>query len=331
MRRPLFNRLYHGRYLLGLCVIFALFLASAPFVDADTSPGLVVTDEGPGVVNTVGVTASAGGTCADVYEAQQANGTAMCPVSSWPEPGGQWQPTLAIDEGDTLRFTFTSPVSDVTYASTTDSPIGLTTPEGAPAPNRTIIPPSNATSSANADVWTAPIPNPLSPLAASAVTFAVVARDATEYHDYSLSIEKPYCVEPGVPLMPGTFTCPIHPAQPSPGSGGSSSGRPPQYPQPTITKDTSNPHPVIHIMSVQHQVGHRYRVTVFVSSPGSLVLTWFQRSRRIARFSRWLAGKRTVFDVQVMTRRGHSRLKVDATFHAQDGAAAQPVTAFTDL
>jgi hypothetical protein len=316
--------------MLGLLPVLVLW--SASLAKADTAPTLVVTDEGPGVVNPVGVTADIGGNCANVYEAQQGNGAATCPAGSWPEPGDWQSPILAMEEGDTLRLTFSAPVSEVSYASTTDYPTGLTNPEGTPVPNTDIITPGSATPSANPDVWTAPIPNPLSPRAGSAVPFAVVARDATEYHDYSIRIESPYCVEPGVPLMPGVKICPMHPAQPPPGShkyqeeGGMSQSSPTM-----TTPEPQKPRPVIHVMRVRHQGGRRYRLTVFASSPGKLVLTWYQHSHRIARFSRLLTRKRTTFDVLVTARRGHSHLTIDALFQAQHGGAAETMTAFADL
>lgn len=309
----------------GLGLLVALVLGIAPLARADTAPGLVVTDEGPGVVNTAGVTAVVGGTCADVYEAEQANGKTLCPAASWPDPGTWGSPTLAMDEGDVLRLTFSVPVSDVTYASTTNYPAGLTNPDGTSVPNVNIIAPVSATPTANPKVWNAPIPNPLSPLAASAVPFAVVAQDATEDHDYSLTIQKPYCVEPGTVLTPGTFTCPIPPGGGTlPGRGTPKSTSPGEPSQESTSKSA-----VVRIVSVRRQGNHRYRVTVSVSGPGHLVLTWFEHTHRIAQFSRSLTTDRATFDVRVMSGR-HVRLKIDATFRSKDGNIAKPVTVFAE-
>jgi hypothetical protein len=333
MRRPRY--LSHRRSLLRvLGLLSVLVLGSASLANADTAPTLVVTDEGPGVVNTVGVTANTYGTCAYAYEARQGNGAATCPAASWPEPGSQWPPILAMDEGDTLRLTFSSPVSEVIYASTTDYPTGLTDPSGEEVPNVNIIEPIHAKPTASPDVWTASIPKPLSPLASSAVPFAVVARDATEYHDYSLSIEKPYCVVQGEPLTPGTFRCSLSPSNgpgPGPNAGGTheNSGSLPQHSSTTTAGGTIT-RPVIRIMNVRHLGGDRYRVTVFASRPGRLILTGFQRFRRIARFGRWLKSSRTAFSIRMMAKGVHPRLRIDATFDAEGGGIAT-ATVYTRL
>jgi hypothetical protein len=327
MRRPLFNRLQRGGYLLlGLYAIFALSLASASFADADTPPGLVVTDEGPGVVNAVGITASVGGVCADVYEAEQANGTALCPANSWPAAGGSWSPTLTLSEGDTLRLTFGAAVSSVTFASTTNYPPGLTTPSGTAVLNSNVIPPSSATATADPDVWTVHIPNPLSALASSPVAFAVVARDATEDHDYSFSIQKPHCVGPNEASAPGTFPCGVPPGGGLPGSSNPSEGS--TKGSGSVQGNTTSERPEVRIVSVKPQGDHRYRVAVLASGPGKLNLVWFQHARRIAQLNRWLTGPRNIFYVQVKATK-HARLKIYGTFQAQGGGVA--TTAFTGL
>jgi hypothetical protein len=327
MRRLIFNP-YHGRcLLLGLCVIFVVSLASASFADADVAPSLVVTDEGPGVVNTVGITAGTSGTCAYVYEAEQANGGAMCPTGSWPGAGGQWLPTLTLSE-DTLRLTFSAPVSDVTLASTTNYPPGLTTPSGTSVPNSNMIPPTSATATSDPDAWTVHVPNPLSALASSPVAFAVVARGATEDHDYFFSIQKPHCVGPNESSVPGTFPCGLPPGGGLHG-GSTSSGNSTQQGSGSVAQGhTTGEQPSIHIVSVKQHGYHHYRVAVLASGPGRLNLVWFQHARSVARLSRWITTRRTTFNVQVRANQ-HARLNIDATFHAQGGGVAR--TAFAGL
>jgi hypothetical protein len=270
MRRLLITCLDRGRYsFLGLCTIVALSLARVSFADADAAPGLVATDEGPSVVNTIGVTASVGGVCADVYEAEQANGAALCPANSWPGAGGQWLPTLTLSEGDTLRLTFSASVSNVTFASVTNYPHGLTTPSGTSVLNSNIIPPATATATPNPAVWTVHVPDPLSVLASSPVTFAVVAHDATENHDYFLSIQKPHCVGRNEPSVPGTFPCGLPPGGGRHG-GSTSPQSPTQGPGSVTQGHAGSERPSIHIVSVKHQGDHRYRVTVLASGPGRL-------------------------------------------------------------
>lgn len=328
MRRAPSSLLPYGWYLLlALCAIIALSLARVSLASADRAPSLVVTDEGPGVVNTVGVTANVGGTCAEVYEAQQANGSAICSANSWPGAGSQWLPTLTLSEGDTLRLAFSASVSNVTFASVTNYPPGLTTPSGTPAPNSNVIPPSMATITTNPDAWTAHIPNPLSGLASSPVTFAVVARDATEDHDYFFSIQKPHCVGPNETSPPGTFPCGLPPGGRR-HVGNATPQNPTQQPSSGTPGHTNSESPKIKIVNVEHLGDHRYRVAVFASGPGKLSLVWFQHARRIAQLSRRLTKQHTTFTVQVRANE-HARLKIDATFHAQGGGIAR--TAFAGL
>jgi hypothetical protein len=310
----------NARYLLlGLGLTLALSLCGASVVAADVVPSVVVTDEGPGVVNTTGVNAGVGGTCTDVYEAQQANGIASCSAASWPGPGGQWSPTLTISEGDTLRLTFSGPVSDVTVASTTNYPVGLMDPSGKPVPNSDIISPTSATATANPTTWTVQVPNPLSALASSPVPFAVVADDAGEAHDYYLSIQKPHCYGTNEASQPGSFPCGIPPGVAAPGEP-VSIGSPPG--------PGSTPHsgsagqPSIRILGVKRERAGHYRIVVIASGAGTLNLVWLQHTRRVARLSRALAAGRTVFDARVGAVSG-ARLRVVATFRARGGGVAR--------
>lgn len=319
--------------MLGLMAVLTFAsLMGASLACADIAPVLAVTDEGPGVVNNVGVAASLGGTCAHLYEAQQANGVSPCPETSWPGPAGQWSPTLTISGGDVLRLTFASPVNNVSFASTTNYSLGLTTPEGMPVPNSNVVPPTSATPTASPEVWTASIPNPLSSLASSPVTFAVVAQDAVEDHDYVLSIQEPHCVSQNEPLTPGTFPCPLAPGYTSGGSQEPKNTSPVNSPQKssTVNGPMSKLRPAVHIVSVKQQPNHRYLVTVIASSAGKLTLAWYQGRHLIARFGTRLMAKRTVFDVKIIVRQ-HTRLRVRATFRNQVGEVARQVTVFTAL
>jgi hypothetical protein len=115
---------------------------------------------------------------------------AACPTATWPSLGGIWAPTEYVAGGDALSFTFTSPVSAVAVASTSNWAPGQFTPSNEPIRNYDVVGPTSATPTSEATTWHFTLPT-LNLQAMNGFTFSVVAEDSAGYHDYPFSIRTP--------------------------------------------------------------------------------------------------------------------------------------------
>lgn len=115
---------------------------------------------------------------------------AACPPGTWPSLGGVWAPTEHAAGGDTLRFTFSSPVSAVSVASTSNWTPGQFLPSGEPIRNYDVVGATSAAPTSEATDWLFTLPA-LNLQAMNGFTFSVVAEDGSGYHDYPFSIRTP--------------------------------------------------------------------------------------------------------------------------------------------
>ena len=137
--------------------------------------------------------ASARGSCADIYDAPEANGEGgTCGAGAWPGPGGDWGAALEVASGDRLLFHSRVALASVAVAATENFPLSLTTPDGQRVRNETVVGPLRAEPTDAAHTMHALTLPPLNPRARNGLAFAVVttAGDGTQRH-YGLSIRTP--------------------------------------------------------------------------------------------------------------------------------------------
>jgi hypothetical protein len=203
-----------------LIVFWVLMLGLVARADADVMSVVVSNLGQPGLESTVPqppvITTDRGG-CANVFDADQANGVAECPAGTWPAPDAGWGPGVDVSAGDTLQLSFSSGVSAVTVAVTSQLPLGgLTDPSGVHHLNVNLLGPQPATPTSDPLVWSVAIPDPtlITRQAMGApAPFSIVATDAQGSHDFALSVLSPrydneatHCGAPGHPMPQG---CPI--------------------------------------------------------------------------------------------------------------------------
>jgi hypothetical protein len=140
----------------------------------------------PVIVGQPPLTVASSGTCEAPFTVAT---QAACPPGTWPALGTTWGPIEDVAGGDELQLTFSSPVSIVTVASTSNYTPGLTNPSGQPVPNYDVLAPASAQPT-SATVWQLTLPS-LDVRAAGGYTFSVVAADTSGDHDYSLTIASP--------------------------------------------------------------------------------------------------------------------------------------------
>ena len=114
----------------------------------------------------------------------------VCSRGTWPSLGKKWAPTVNISGGDALSLLFSSPVSAVSVASTSNWRPGQFTPSHEPILNYPVLGPTTATPSAEPTSWLVNLPQ-MNPQATNGYTFSVVAKDNRGYHDYRLAIRTP--------------------------------------------------------------------------------------------------------------------------------------------
>ena len=172
---------------LGLAMVTLLVLPAPAVaelrVESAGQPGMISSAPQPPVV------VSARGSCADVYDAPEANGEAgACGPGAWPGPGGDWGAVLEVAGGDRLLVHSDVALESVEVAATTNFPPGLTTPDGTPVRNETefgpvLAEPTGAAQTTHA-VTLSRVPR------AEAFAIVTTAADGSHRH-YALSIRKP--------------------------------------------------------------------------------------------------------------------------------------------
>ena len=133
---------------------------------------------------------SARGSCADIYDAPEANGEGgTCGPGAWPGPGGDWGAVLEVASGDLLRVHSGVALGSVEVATTENFPAGLAPPGGNPTRNETVLGPLRAEPTDAAQTTHAVTLPPLNPRAGND---AIVTRsaDGSRRH-YALSIRTP--------------------------------------------------------------------------------------------------------------------------------------------
>lgn len=246
-------------------VLAAVTVALAVASPARAAPASlsVTNDAQPGLASSVpqaAITVGSRGSCASLPDVAQANGApSPCPAGTWPTMGASWGPQMDVAAGDTLRLTLAAPAQRVRVSSTTNYPVGLTTPPpplgppgsppspcfncNQPIPNVTMIAPEDATATADPSVWLVTVPTLPYPYGVNPVTVAIVASDATGASDFALMMSTPrwddestHCSTiygyawPGPPM---TYSCP----------GRYGKGSPPLPPAPNPAPSPPGNHP----------------------------------------------------------------------------------------
>ena len=172
-----------GASLVAGCLGSGLALADAPnlgVVNLGQPSALVIAGQ-------PALTVPSSGACTSPFTLESES---ACSAGAWPALGGAWgPPTEDVAGGDELQLTFSSAVSSVTFASTSNYPTGLTDPSGQPIANYDVLTPTAATS-ASATIWRVKLPS-LDIRALSGYTFSVVADDTSGYHDYPFMVRSP--------------------------------------------------------------------------------------------------------------------------------------------
>lgn len=107
--------------------------ATSLTVRNDGQPGLVSSGPQPPL------SLSPRGSCTAARTEEEANGGGSpCPPGTWPEPGGDWSPTLQVASGDRLEFSFDAAQDRLQVTATTNHRPGQSTPDGTPVRNETV-------------------------------------------------------------------------------------------------------------------------------------------------------------------------------------------------
>jgi hypothetical protein len=115
-----------------------------------------------------------------------------CAAGTWPPLGQRWGLIEDVAGGDTLRLEFSSPVTEVKVASTSNYEPGLKDPDGKPISNYDVMPESNAAPTSDPAVWLITLPAlDARAISSSGFTFSVVVEDGSGYHDYPFGIRSP--------------------------------------------------------------------------------------------------------------------------------------------
>ncbi len=141
--------------------------------------------DAPVVVGQPPITLVSIGSCSAPFTLE-----ASCPPGSWPALGSNWGAVQDVAGGDALALTFSTPVSAVSVASTTNFPPGLTDPSGGAVINHDVMGATSAVASADPAAWNVVLPS-LDPLALGGLTFSVVASDGSGSYDFPLTIRTP--------------------------------------------------------------------------------------------------------------------------------------------
>lgn len=255
--------------------------------DAST-PTLSLSDMGqpsaPVIVGQPALTVAPSGTCEAPFTIETES---ACPPGNWPGLGTTWGPVEDVAGGDELQLTFSSPVSSVIVASTSNYPPGLTNPSGQAVPNYDVLAPT-AAQSASSTVWHVTLPS-LDIRAISGYTLSVVADDTSGDHDYALTIRSPRyaneltkCSEAYYSTGNSQYLClsnGVPPGLPTPGG---------QAGTPSTTSPTGNNQPApipngppLGASTVSYAHG-RLRIAVAVPTAGTLTISIPTRGRHDA-------------------------------------------------
>ena len=279
-------------------------------VDNAGQPGLTSTISQPPLV------VSERGSCADVYDTPEANGEdGTCGSGAWPGPGGSWGAVLEVAGGDRLLLRSGVALESVVIAATTNFPAGLTTPDGRPVRNVTLVGPMRAQPTDAARTTHAVTLPPLDPRASNGLAFAIVssAGDGTHRH-YALSIRTPRKARYGTPCSIAWYApgqqidqCAGHKAPPP---------LPLNTPSPPLVAAPRAPK----LAATARRIGHKLRVRVRAAEDGSVQAAFAGRS------SAWTAVRaRRWRIVRVPLRAGRRlprRVTVRVTLRAATGAVS---------
>lgn len=180
-----------GRVCVALVAVLMIGLCGSPALAIGGEPRLEVTNVGqpsaPVVSGQPPLTITSSGTCGSPFSLSLES---ACSPSVWPGFGGTWSPVEAAAGGDALQLVFSSPMSSVVVASTSNYAPGLTDPNGQSVSNYDVLGPTPATSTPTPTTWVVTLPA-FDLRALSGYTLSVVARDSSGDHDYAFMVRSP--------------------------------------------------------------------------------------------------------------------------------------------
>jgi len=282
-------------------------------VEIAGQPAMISTAPQPPVV------VSARGSCADIYDAREANGEGgTCGSGAWPGPGGDWGAVLEVAGGDRLLVHSDIALASVEVAATTNFPAGLTRPDGTPVRNETLAGPVHAEPTGAAQTTHAVTLPPLDPRARNGLAFAIVtgAADGSRRH-YALSIRTPRKDRYGEPCGIVWYG----PGDQIDQCAGETKGPPPPSTLPVepVPPAVVGPRAPA-LAATARRIGRHLRLRVRAAQNGSVRAFW--RGRRSG-WTKVRAGRWRVVRVPLRTRRRlPRRVTVRVTLRTATGAVA---------